>query len=179
MTNAELAVLSLVVEQPRHGYEIEQVIHERGMRDWTEVGFSSIYFLLKKLEKAGLVESRNEAASGRGPARKVYRATPAGIKAHHQGVFEALSMPRYLYPPFQLGLANLPSLRRVDALNALQQYRKGLIERRDVIRQKWESQKPLPYFVDAMFDNSLALLQAELDWIEKFIQRVEAENDQA
>ena len=32
MTNAELAILSLVVETPRHGYEIEQVIEERGMR---------------------------------------------------------------------------------------------------------------------------------------------------
>jgi DNA-binding PadR family transcriptional regulator len=48
MTNAELAILSLVVEKPRHGYQIEQVIEERGMREWTEVGFSSIYYLLKK-----------------------------------------------------------------------------------------------------------------------------------
>ena len=44
MTNAELAVLSLVVEAPRHGYEIEQAIAERGMREWTEIGFSSIYY---------------------------------------------------------------------------------------------------------------------------------------
>ena len=26
ITNAELAILGLIVEQPRHGYEIEQVI---------------------------------------------------------------------------------------------------------------------------------------------------------
>ena len=50
MTNAEFAILSLIVEQPRHGYEIEQVIEERGMRNWTEVGFSSIYYILNKLE---------------------------------------------------------------------------------------------------------------------------------
>ena len=30
MTNAELAILGLVGETPRHGYEIEQVIEERG-----------------------------------------------------------------------------------------------------------------------------------------------------
>ena len=54
MTNAELAILSLVAEEPRHGYDIEQVIEARGMRDWTEIGFSSIYYLLKKLEKSGL-----------------------------------------------------------------------------------------------------------------------------
>ena len=55
MTNAELAILSLVAEQPRHGYEIESVIEQRGMRAWTEIGFSSIYYILKKLEKAGLI----------------------------------------------------------------------------------------------------------------------------
>jgi hypothetical protein len=37
-----LAILSLAVEKPRHGYEMEQVIEGRGMREWTEVGFSSI-----------------------------------------------------------------------------------------------------------------------------------------
>jgi DNA-binding PadR family transcriptional regulator len=55
MTNAELAVLSLIAEQPRHGYDIEQIIEARGMRDWTEIGFSSIYYLLNKLEEAGMI----------------------------------------------------------------------------------------------------------------------------
>jgi DNA-binding PadR family transcriptional regulator len=31
MTNAELAILSLIAEKPHHGYEIEQVIDARGM----------------------------------------------------------------------------------------------------------------------------------------------------
>jgi DNA-binding PadR family transcriptional regulator len=92
MTNAELAVLSLVAEQPRHGYEIERVIEERGMREWTEIGFSSIYYLLKKLEREGLIEGQL-AETGRGPARKVYRLTPAGHEAARAGVLEALSVP--------------------------------------------------------------------------------------
>ena len=69
MTNAELAILSLIAEVPSHGYKIEQTIETRGMREWTEIGFSSIYYLLKKLEKAGLMESqlrplRDAALSG-------------------------------------------------------------------------------------------------------------------
>jgi len=68
MTNAELAILSLIAQQPRHGYEIEQVIEERGMRDWTEVGFSSIYYLLNKLEKDSLIEGHVESHVGQGPA---------------------------------------------------------------------------------------------------------------
>jgi DNA-binding PadR family transcriptional regulator len=176
MTNAELAILSLVVEQPRHGYEMEQVIEERGMRDWTEIGFSSIYFLLNKLEKVGLVESQMEPSAGRGPARKVYHATPTGWEAYRGGVLAILSTPCFLFPPVQLGLANIPGLQQIEVLGALRQYREGLITRKEDVRQKRESQQPLPYFVEAMFDHSLTMIQAELDWIEKFIQLVEEQN---
>jgi DNA-binding PadR family transcriptional regulator len=177
MTNAELAILSLVVERPRHGYEIEQVIEERGMREWTEVGFSSIYYLLKKLEREGLVEGRLEQV-GRGAARKVYQATPAGRQAWRDGVLETLSVPQRCYPPLQLGLSNLPAIPPAEAVAALQKYHAALTDRQTHVHTGWESQKPLPYFIDAMFDYSLALIEAELNWIEKFITRVEEQYDQ-
>jgi len=91
MTNAELAILSLIIEQPRHGYNLEQVIEERGMRNWTEIGFSSIYYILRKLEKAGLIESHTEPSEGKGPGRKVYQVTSAGRKTWYAAALESLS----------------------------------------------------------------------------------------
>jgi DNA-binding PadR family transcriptional regulator len=172
LTNAELAILSLVTEQPRHGYEIEQVIEERGMRDWTEVGFSSIYYLLKKLEKEGLVKGQLEEAE-RGPARKVYRPTPAGRQALRDGVLEALSVPQPCYSPLQLGMANLPGIPPKEAIAALEQYHETLIARRDHAQARWNAQKPLPYFVDAMFDHGVTMANAEAKWIETFITQLE------
>ncbi|MDY6875341.1 MAG: PadR family transcriptional regulator [Chloroflexota bacterium] len=172
MTNAELAILSLIAEQPRHGYEIERVIEERGMREWTEIGFSSIYYLLKKLEREGLIEGQSEEAK-RGPARKVYHITPAGIEARHVGVLDALSVPHRCYPPLQLGLANLPGITIAEALAALRKYRDELDARLEHVQARWESQRPLPYFVDAMFDHSVTMTQAELEWITQFISQLE------
>ena len=172
MTNAELAVLTLVAEQPRHGYEIERVIEERGMRDWTEIGFSSIYYVLKKLEKAGLVEGRLEEAQ-RGPARKVYHLTPAGREAARAGVLEALSVPRHCYPPIQLGLASLPGIPAAEAMAALRQYREALIEDLAHVHERWEAQRPLPDFVDAMFDHSTTMIEAEIAWVGRFISQLE------
>jgi DNA-binding PadR family transcriptional regulator len=151
MTNAELAILSLVVEQPRYGYEIDQVIEERGMRDWTEIGFSSIYYLLKKLEQAGLIESQLQEAK-HGPARRVYRATPAGGKALRAGTLEAVA--------------------------ALQKYRDALGSRLAYVQERRTNQHPLPCFVEAMFEHSVALLKAELAWLEEFVTRLEKENEQ-
>jgi DNA-binding PadR family transcriptional regulator len=177
MTNAELAILSLVAEQPRHGYEIDQVIQARGMREWTEVGFSSIYYLLKKLEGQGLIEGRLQEAE-RGPARKVYTATSAGESALRAAVLDSLSEPRRCYPPLQLGLANLPSIPPAEAVSALRRYRDALVARRDYVQERWQSQRPLPYFVDAMFHHSTALIDAEMAWVDNFIVRMEEEHEQ-
>jgi DNA-binding PadR family transcriptional regulator len=172
VTNAELAILSLVAQEPRHGYEIEQVIEQRGMREWTEIGFSSIYYLLKKLEQGGLVEGHLEETK-RGPARRVYRPTPAGREALRVGLLDALSVPRRSYPPLQLGLSNLSGIPLEEALEALSEYRNALGARMEQIQARWESQKPLPYFVDAQFDHSVTMVRAEQAWVEQFIRQLE------
>jgi DNA-binding PadR family transcriptional regulator len=177
MTNAELAILGLVAECPRHGYEIERVIETRGMRDWTDVGFSSIYYILKKLERDGLIESHFEQAAGRGPSRKVYTLTNRGRELRQIAVSKALSQPEYCYMPIQLGLANLPAVPRAEAVTSLYQYRDQLTQRRDALITRWQAQQPLPYFVDAMFEHSLILIKAELNWTETFIKKLEAEDE--
>jgi len=173
MTSAELAILTLIGERPRHGYEIEQVIEERGMREWTELGFSSIYYVLKRLEQRGLIEGQLEEAA-RGPARKVHHILPAGRDALRLGVLDALSVPRRRYPPLQLGLANLPSISRDDALSALGHYRGALAARLMHLRTRRKNQLPRPDHVEAMFDYSLAMVQAELEWVRRFMRQLRA-----
>src|SRR5512134_3281584 len=90
-TDADLLLLGLVAEMPRHGYELDQVIEERGMREWTRIGFSSIYFVLGKLQKLGLVSAKRPKGANVGTkARKVYSVTPGGRQALETQTFAAL-----------------------------------------------------------------------------------------
>lgn len=168
MTNAELAVLSLIAEAPRHGYEIEQVIEARGMREWTEVGFSSIYYLLAKLEKKGYIRSRSGGTVGKGAPRKVYTITTRGEARFREAVLEALSTPARDATCFQLGLANITHVPKHLALEALGEHVEALRSQRAHIRNRWEEQAPLPPHVDGMFDLSLKMIDMQLDWIRKF-----------
>jgi DNA-binding PadR family transcriptional regulator len=168
MTNAELAILSLIAEQPRHGYEIEQVIEERGMREWTEIGFSSIYYLLKKLEREKLIEGKLQETE-RGPARKVFHLTEAGTEARHAGLIEVLSAPQPRYAGLMVGLGNLAGVAPDEALAALRSYRHAMNAHLARVRATWEAQQPVPYFVDALFDYSVTMIVAELEWIDKFV----------
>jgi len=176
MTNAELAILGLIAEQPRHGYEIEQVIEARGMRDWTEIGFSSIYYLLNKLEKAGLIESQLQQPEGKGPARKVYQITSHGWEVQIEGSIQALSTPQTGAAPFLLGLSNFPIIPKEQTLSALNRYQEQLETRLQQMLARAEAQQPLPGFVQAMFDYSQTLAEAEINWIRNFIQAVETGN---
>jgi len=176
MTNAELAILSLVAEKPRHGYDIEQVIEARGMRDWTEIGFSSIYYLLNKLEKTGLIESQLQQSVGRGPARKVFNITQKGWAAHLDGVVDALSNPHTSSSSLLLGLSNFPMVSRDQILDALNGYVSEIESSIDHMIDRSLAQQPLPPFVEAMFDYSQTMAEAELKWIKNFIKEVEAEN---
>ncbi len=178
MTNAEMAVLGLVIEQPRHGYQIEQVIEKRDMRRWTDIGFSSIYFLLKKLERQKLIEGEWEKTEhGKERWAKVYRPTDAGLEAFHAALIEALSVPQPSPHPLMLGLANFPAVSINEALTALNQYSRHLTERMEILRTVRDSSKQVhPYFVDAMFELSLAVMAAELKWVEKFVQQLQAKS---
>jgi DNA-binding PadR family transcriptional regulator len=176
MTNAELAILSLIAEKPRHGYDIEQVIEARGMREWTEMGFSSIYYLLNKLEKTNLIESKLQAPSGRGPARKVYSITDEGRETHLTGTLDALSNPQSGFAPFLLGLSSFPAIPRDQIIVALRTYATQLEDRLDHLLGRLADQQPLPPYINAMFDYSQVLIEAELNWIRKFIHEVEAGN---
>ncbi len=173
MTNAELVLLSLIAEKPRHGYDLEHVIAERGMRNWTEIAFSSIYFVLNQLVKQGLAEAHAEPAAGRGPTRKVFAITPAGRTALREGVCQALSSPEPGSRDFMLGLSCLPLLSQAEALQALTTRRTALQERlRELEVHPALSTPGFPVHVRAMFTYSLPLLHAELEWLETFIQEV-------
>jgi hypothetical protein len=73
-----------------------------------------------------------------------------------------------------LGLSNLPIVPREGALEALDAHMGQLEERWQQLVKRVEEQRPLPPFVEAMFDYSLTLVEAELNWMRKFKREMEA-----
>lgn len=80
----DLCLLAVVEDEPAYGYEMTKRLRERGL---SFVGEGSIYPLLGRLERDGLIEtSRLETAGG--PPRKYYAASPAGRKLLAAGLAE-------------------------------------------------------------------------------------------
>ncbi|WP_117208034.1 GyrI-like domain-containing protein [Allorhizocola rhizosphaerae] len=168
MTPSELVLLGLLAERPRHGYELEEVITARGMREWTEIGFSSIYYVLGKLRERGLV-SETAAPSARGKPRKVYEPTPAGLRELAKAAEAAVAQLRPVYPALLVGLANEPSIPRARLVAALQTRLHAIDERLAAVRAAATAQPGVPDFVTAIFDYSLGQLEAEKRWLENYL----------
>jgi DNA-binding PadR family transcriptional regulator len=165
LTDAELLLLGLVAEMPRHGYELDQVIEQRGMREWTQIGFSSIYFVLGKLETLGLVTAKKRARAGPGTkARKAYSLTPAGRRALTAQTIAALRDVQSPCSSVLLGMINWSALKRERALEALQARCKAIEAELARLGAIQVEQQPLPDHVEALFEYSLGQLRAEAAW---------------
>jgi PadR family transcriptional regulator len=80
----DLCLLAVMDEGPAYGYEMTKRLSARGL---SIVGEGSIYPLLGRLEREGLVETYRAASDG-GPPRKYYRPSAEGLRALAAGVSE-------------------------------------------------------------------------------------------
>ena len=121
----ELAILGLLCEKPLYGYTIEKIIEERGMRHWTDIGFSSIYYVLKRLESRNLIVSSCKQQENK-PSRKVYTITQDGEHQMKEKVNSLLSQNQRIVSPFDLGIAHLHFLSATETIACLNERIKAL-----------------------------------------------------
>src|SRR5262245_26582667 len=74
--SADLLILALVEDRPRHGYEIARLIDERS-EGALSYHVASLYPTLYRLEDRGLIEGRWVERTGQ-RRRRHYRLTPTG-----------------------------------------------------------------------------------------------------
>jgi len=173
MTDAELTVLSLVAEGARYGHEIQQIIEERGLREWVTIGFSSVYYILNKLEQQKLLTSEL-CMQGKRTAQKAYTLTEAGRGILQTAIADLLRQPRSLGTGFELGLANLSVLKPQQVYMVLVNHQQDLKQRLAAIEKSWAEHRErdgvnVLDHIYALYTHSCALMQAELQWLTEFL----------
>ena len=170
-SDADIVLLSLLAEQPRHGYDLDRVIEQRGYRQWTSLAFSSVYYLLKRLSERGLLEP-DEGSQGR---RTVFRLTEAGRRELRQAAGERVLAPA---PPSAGVLPALNAYSRLDdpALAAL------LARRAEALLGRLDELRALRAQVDeehalAIFDYEILRQEADLAWSRSLLKKAGSDED--
>jgi len=169
MTDAELAILSLLAEGPSYDHDLNTAIDARGMRKWTAIGRSSMYYVLGKLEQQGLVEQVSEEYGHR-----KFAISGAGIGVLQTAVSDLVSMPHTHDRSFELGLANLHVLKPSQVRSALLSRQQDLQSQLEIVRKEQRASDN-PFQIDALYAHNVAMIEAELAWLQQFFVEWEAQ----
>lgn len=168
--SAQLAILGLLMEQPLHGYGIDRLVEQRGMRKWTAIGFSSIYALLDQLVADGLASVSVEPAPARGKERRVHSITDQGRELWQTESLAALADPGRPAGDFLLAFSGVALHPQARVIGALRQRRDDLNDRIADLERDRRAAMPYPDHVEAMFDYTQVLLTAEHDWLDRYLE---------
>lgn len=167
------AILGLLAQQPRHGYELRAAFEALvGGNDIWEVKPAQIYTTLARLEEAGLVH-QDSVEQDSGPDKRIYSLTPSGqtelaewfgtgvVAEHHRDEFFVKLMVS-LYSdeidPYQVIRAQRNRL--YQDLHALTARRNGIDAHRELAQI-------------FLLDKSIMHLEADLRWLDLLEARLD------
>jgi DNA-binding PadR family transcriptional regulator len=81
LTTPDLVLLSLLAERPMHGYEANQELERRQVRDWAGISRPQVYYSLEKLARLGLIRDVENEEPQAGPERRVLVTAAKGRAA--------------------------------------------------------------------------------------------------
>ncbi|HEY2364659.1 MAG TPA: PadR family transcriptional regulator [Candidatus Angelobacter sp.] len=74
-------MLSLLAEQPMHGYQANLELERRQVQDWAGVSRPQVYYSLEKLARLGLIAETGDHEPALGPERRIFSTTAKGRAA--------------------------------------------------------------------------------------------------
>ena len=164
---SEQLILGILSEQARHGYDIEKIIIERGMRKWAVVGFSSIYYVLERLEGKGLATGDDT----QGNEKKQYSITNGGVSVLKAETKKRIAERMPANTHFMTGLATSNLIGASELAKSLEQRKVELASDLEALKDKQFTIENIPQSARRLLELGETLLEAELRWINKELER--------
>ena len=169
-----IVLLVLLEEAPMHAYRMQQLIKEREKDTVVNVASrNSVYQVLGRLERDGLVAVRETSRERRRPERTVYEITEAGRDEMHRWLVTALSEPRNEFPELPAALASVAVLTPDEAATHLQARASRL---REVLAgpgpEAVAAEHGLPRVFVVEEEYKRAMAAAELAWLTGLVEDI-------
>ncbi|MFC9435498.1 PadR family transcriptional regulator [Nocardia sp. NPDC057030] len=161
-----LAVLSVMIDRPKHRYEIAQTLRERGKDQDMAIKWGSLYTVVQNLEKVGYLEILGSERDGARPERVIYRLTDAGRAELVDWTRELVAVPEPEQYRFVAGLSVLSVLPPDEVIELLGRRIDALGHTIDGVRAELDKvagmKLPRLFIIESEF--GLAMLEAEAAW---------------
>lgn len=179
LNNVEFMLLQILCDSGElSGYEINQLVEERNYRQWADIGTTSIYVSLEKLQKKDLVESYIDIKKqGKGPLPKKFKISDTGRQCLGEAIKEALSETRERDKRFDLGIAASHLIDKEEVLHSLARRIAFLLKVNDELKAKVQRDKiqNYPANIRFLFSHPVYLIECEIAFLEDFINTLKEE----
>lgn len=171
------AILGLLAQKPRHGYELHAAFSAVGGATW-DVKPAQIYTTLERLEESGLVQTESDLGEGNEPDRRIYAITRDGRDAL-KGWFEDGVPTEHqrdeFYVKLMIGLVS----GEADPGRIIQTQRSRLYQELHDATAQRDSYDPETEMAQILLqDKAIMHLEADLRWLDMIEMRLEAIKDQ-
>lgn len=175
-TNAECALAGLLAEGPLHPYQIEKEVELREMKYWTDLSLSSVYKILRNMEKDGCVRSESGTTDGN-RVRKTYFLTDRGRETLRETVKDSLTEPDIQRHPVNVALYFMGNLPAREKIAALEGYAEAIAERTRNYRKLEKSLRDLNCETEHILiaERLHELHKTESAWLKKTIAKYKEE----
>lgn len=171
LNHTELIVLGLIAEEPSHAYNLNKKIEERNMRNWTNIGRSSIYRVMKKFEKKNLAKKWVEEVDNR--IVKIYKITDLGFKILKTNVFKIIS--EYYGKndeDFYVAFSMLPILTEVQQIKAFTSALIKMKNHKKELESMLNEYSELPLNVKGLFLHPIKILETDIEFFNFIIKEI-------
>lgn len=171
LTHKQFVILGLIAESPSHAYNVNQRIEERGMRDWTAIGKSSIYRIIGELEDAKLVQFYEEEVDNR--IRKVYNLTDHGFKVLKKKVHAVISeFIGKKDEDFYVAFSMLPLLSQEEQIKAINYSLKKIKKHKKDLEKMLEQNSHMPLNVRGLFEHPIRILGTDIEFLKWALKEI-------
>jgi DNA-binding PadR family transcriptional regulator len=172
--SVRFAILGLLAQKPRHGYELRAAFEAvvGGDANW-DVKPAQIYTTLERLEEAGLVERTSDLGEGDEPARRIYAITASGDK-ELRAWFSSGVAPNHQRDEFFVKLMTGLVSGEADPRRVIQTQRAYLYQElhdATALRDSYDPQTEIAQIL--LLDKVTMHLEADLRWLDMTEQRLD------
>ncbi len=168
------AILGLLAQRPRHGYELRSAFSAvvGGDENW-DVKPAQVYTTLERLEEAGLVRRSSDLGEGEEPGRRIYAITPEGEGALREW-FSSSVTPDHQRDEFFIKLMTGLVSGEADPTQLIQAQRAQLYQELHAATTQRDGYDPQAEMAQILLlDKAIMHLEADLRWLDITESRLE------
>jgi DNA-binding PadR family transcriptional regulator len=167
------AILGLLAQRPRHGYELRAAFEAVVGDDNWDVKPAQIYTTLDRLEEAALVKTTSDLGEGKEPSRRIYAITPGGISELSDWFGNPVPTEHQrdeFYVKLMVGLAS----GKADPSRLIQSQRAHLFQELHAATAQRDRHDPATEIAQILLlDKAIMHLEADLRWLDMIEVRLE------